>query len=318
MDKKTVKLGYFHATPGVTDRRRSPLHVHADIEISTELSGPDKPRLSICGDTRYPGAGDIESGGQIQDEVRRLLESPAATLNYPREKIEQLLDIWEKWHLNDMRPGCEHQRASWNPLEKIHLVTYKLRTDVLVKRHKLERDATARLEKGETVTHTPEDLALLRLPYEVTQGAEVVSPSLEHLYEVSKRETKLAGWVYPKEHPRGLLCKPCDVRLQVRDRVALRAAPRGRGEVPGGLLIMADIKTRLVKAGFVEEAGNYIKYVETDADPSYILITAWDGSAVDINDAVLVGFYDLTDTKIATLKFSHLALFLDALQEETG
>jgi hypothetical protein len=182
---------------------------------------------------------------------------------------------------------------------------------VLVKRHKLERDATARLEKGETVTHAPEDLALLRLPYEVTQGAEVVSPSLEHLYEVSKREEKLAGWVYPKEHPaRPDVQTVRSMRLQVRDRVALRAAPRGRGEVPGGLLIMADIKTRLVKAGFVEEAGNYIKYVETDADPSYILITAWDGSAVDINDAVLVGFYDLTDTKIATLKFSHLGCSL--------
>lgn len=28
-----------------------------------------------------------------------------------REKWLKLLDIWHRWHLNDMRAGCEHQRA---------------------------------------------------------------------------------------------------------------------------------------------------------------------------------------------------------------
>lgn len=73
---------------------------------------------------------------------------------------------------------------------------------------------------------------------------------------------------------------------------------------------------RLRSAGFVEEAGNFIKYVETDADPSYILVTAWDGSSVDLNAAILVGFYDMTDTKLATLAFPSIGAFLDVLQPE--
>ena len=29
-----------------------------------------------------------------------------------KAKLLQFLDIWDKWHLNDMQPGCEHQRAA--------------------------------------------------------------------------------------------------------------------------------------------------------------------------------------------------------------
>lgn len=25
--------------------------------------------------------------------------------------VDQFLAVWDRWHLNDMRPGCEHQRA---------------------------------------------------------------------------------------------------------------------------------------------------------------------------------------------------------------
>lgn len=34
---------------------------------------------------------------------------------------------------------------------------------------------------------------------------------LSGCYEVKTRETKAAGWVYPREHPRGLLGRPCEV-----------------------------------------------------------------------------------------------------------
>lgn len=73
---------------------------------------------------------------------------------------------------------------------------------------------------------------------------------------------------------------------------------------------------RLERHGFKPEDGNYIRYVETEADPSYVLITAWDGTNVALDEAVLVGFYDLTDTKIATLRFLNVAAFLDSLQED--
>lgn len=70
----------------------------ADIEIRL-VDG----RLSICG-TCYTGKElfkserNLISCGQCVDECSDLIP-------------EQLAEAWKRWHLNDMRAGCEHQRA---------------------------------------------------------------------------------------------------------------------------------------------------------------------------------------------------------------
>lgn len=209
--KKTVVLGTFAGTAEKIGRYHSPLHVKVEIQWGRDDLNPDKklPRLSICGETYRPGRRDCESGGQITDEVRRLLADPGARLNYPREQIARLLEVWERWHLNDMRSGCEHQRATWNPLEKIEVVTYYLTTDVYVQRRKIEATAVERLQRGETVTLASGDAALLALPATVVQDSTQPAPG--PAYEVERREEKAAGWVYPKESSRGLLCRPCEV-----------------------------------------------------------------------------------------------------------
>lgn len=60
-----------------------------------------EPALSITGDL---------------DELRRLTnEKPDPFMafhpGWDRDLCRQLVDVTERWHLNDMRPGCEHQRA---------------------------------------------------------------------------------------------------------------------------------------------------------------------------------------------------------------
>lgn len=69
------------------------------------------------------------------------------------DEVAKLREIWGRWHLNDTRAGCQHQRAAWDPAEVLEVTSY----------------------------------------------------------EVEKVERKAAGWVYPSEHPRGLLTKPCEV-----------------------------------------------------------------------------------------------------------
>mgnify|MGYP003419988187 CR=1 FL=1 len=55
-------------------------------------------RLSITGVVGPRKNGDAYgSCGQCVDDIRAL--NP------------ELADVWERWHLNDMRAGCEHQRA---------------------------------------------------------------------------------------------------------------------------------------------------------------------------------------------------------------
>ncbi len=55
--------------------------------------------------------GDIKNfcGGQIDSTLREGLEN--GDFNPAGAWVKTFLDIWDKWHLNNMRAGCEHQRA---------------------------------------------------------------------------------------------------------------------------------------------------------------------------------------------------------------
>lgn len=83
--------------------------------------------------------GHCESCGQI---VGTRLDGLAP--GWGAATVGRFYELWDRWHLNDLRAGCEHQRA--------------------------EGWGRERLEDG-----------------------------------------RWTGHVYPKEHPRGVLCKPCPV-----------------------------------------------------------------------------------------------------------
>jgi hypothetical protein len=72
----------------------------------------DGTRLSLVGDIKRPGASDIDGGGQIHDH---LAEIEDIDLSIPAADRDRLKIEWQRWHLNDMRAGCTHQRdARWN------------------------------------------------------------------------------------------------------------------------------------------------------------------------------------------------------------
>jgi hypothetical protein len=60
-------------------------------------------RLSITGET-------VDSGGQILDDVRNI-DRPAAGFTFAT--LQEVLTIWEQYHLNDMNALCDHQTVVW-------------------------------------------------------------------------------------------------------------------------------------------------------------------------------------------------------------
>jgi hypothetical protein len=109
-------------------------HLRVDIEYSDG-------RLSICGE-------GVDFGGQCVDEIGYAIDKD----HIEKERIPdalRLMQVWGRWHLNDMRPHCEHQKK-WDSKKPLEVKTYK------------------------------------------------------------GKETKNAMWVTQKEHPEGLLSKPCD------------------------------------------------------------------------------------------------------------
>jgi hypothetical protein len=116
MASKTVDLGYFTDGYGV-------VFATVDVEISrhdnpatTTAHLPIKAhsRLSISGQLRQVTNGRrVGNGiafGQIAMSLREM--TPCDRFGSPAEmapETARLLDIWELWHLNDMRAGCMHQ-----------------------------------------------------------------------------------------------------------------------------------------------------------------------------------------------------------------
>ena len=119
----------------------------------------------------------------------------------------KLHDVWVKYHLNDMRPCCEHQVAihKWEPNLPITLYKFKQTTETLTSSYNLKRAKEKELLENRAASITKEEQELLSRPYSYTSAF----PGPKKGYELDKMENKTAGWVRPEEHPDGLLGKPC-------------------------------------------------------------------------------------------------------------
>lgn len=83
-----------------TEQPRAGKREVSDLHLITE---PFRT-LSITGSSRA-------GGGQMQDTIRK--ELPAyRNLFLPEASIVRILDIWDRWHLNDMRAGTLEQSAA--------------------------------------------------------------------------------------------------------------------------------------------------------------------------------------------------------------
>lgn len=92
-----------------------PLDVVLDIRLKTTDKGLT---LAISGDVWEPHHKDIVMGGQINDELRTAIKEHRFKSNFSDDDINRILDAWDRYHLNDMRAGCEHQRAwKWNEIK---------------------------------------------------------------------------------------------------------------------------------------------------------------------------------------------------------
>lgn len=74
-----------------------------DLEPISEYS-----TLSICGEEKI--GREIISCGQILDDVKKEIDS-YKRLKIDRSVLLRIIEIWEEWHLNDLRAGTTKQQA---------------------------------------------------------------------------------------------------------------------------------------------------------------------------------------------------------------
>ena len=167
--------------------------------------------LSITGVEAPLSNGDCKgSCGQIYDTIRRYIIEYAP--GWDSEKLKKFLDIWENWHLNDMNPCCEHQKELGWGKEKIVKREYNRTTELYTLTRKIKEKALKSLKETGKAKITKEEQELLNLPWYFTwPNLDKIPEKYRHFYKIDKEEITISGHVYPSEHPKGVLGKPCPV-----------------------------------------------------------------------------------------------------------
>lgn len=91
----------------------------ARAKVQIDISYVDG-RLSIVGEARRSGVRDCSGvrdryrGGQMHATIASAAQAGEIWYlsGWDRQSVLILTALWDRWHLNDMRPGCEHQRAA--------------------------------------------------------------------------------------------------------------------------------------------------------------------------------------------------------------
>lgn len=190
-------------------------------------------KLSICGVEGPRKSGNCTgSCGQIDMGYK---ENPGMITPGPgwtRAKLDKFMEIWDKWHLNDMRSGCEHQRAENWGKKTLIIVHYDLSRETWEARRKIEAKVQQGIREQGKAEIAPHEQEILNLPLSLCYPGEDIyerDVSLANLrniinryYTEKKRENKLSTGIYehPEDskfnsdnefHPEGVLCKPCPV-----------------------------------------------------------------------------------------------------------
>lgn len=183
--------------------------------VFCKITISDGGNLSITGvvgpDRRGNCAG---SCGQIVDELKFITESTTGNELAPgwsEELLNEFIDIWDKWHLNDMILACEHQEELWDLGKEVEIVRLGYGRSYM---KACDRAVNGRMTNTEYQEFAKMSEQVNRLVIKL--GQKYVDAEVEALAEsghitIKQDGVKSVNWLSEKEHPEGLLCKPCPV-----------------------------------------------------------------------------------------------------------
>lgn len=177
------------------------------VEIEATLSIKDNGQVvfSASGQIWNAMRSDIYVGGQCIDSIYNDFKGQIQN----RKTYEEIMALWEKWHLNDMNAGCKHQRALKWGTKKISLTKLKLKwKDYAEEQSDLEKRIMKKVKETGRIELSANDKNLLNMPYFLTIPTEKLA-RYKAQYQVESTEEKTSGWVSEDEHPQGVLSKAC-------------------------------------------------------------------------------------------------------------
>lgn len=180
-------------------------------------------RLSICGVIGPKSNGDaFGSCGQCVDEIRA--GKPAEGWN--EEMVQKFCDIWDEWHLNDMRAYCPHMKElGWTEhlSDKVKVETWTLTREAADMKKKAENRALECLRNRKRFDPTEEEWIYANMPFSVKvydgEDEPYANSRYRGSYELKEKdvfglpniEYKTRGWISVEDHKLGFLGKPCPI-----------------------------------------------------------------------------------------------------------
>lgn len=181
-------------------------------------------KLSMCGVVAPLSNGNcLGSAGQCVDEIR----NGSPTDEWTAEMLNKLCDIWDRWHLNDMRPYCEHMRElGWaeHAQDKVKIEKWTLTKEACQKKDNAKKRAVECLKNGEPFYPTKEETAYANMDYSIdVYNDEDIFEKYGKLYKDayelkekdclghSNTEYKTRGWISYKDHKLGFIGRECPV-----------------------------------------------------------------------------------------------------------
>ena len=113
-----------------------------------------------------------------------------------------------------MHAECEHQaKLGWREIAKKEVVLYSfhMNTEATMKRIGIEKKVLSAAASGDPILLPPDERNLLNNKFSINTFSEELPKTIAPLYELYKTERKMLGSLYEKDHPEGILCKPCPV-----------------------------------------------------------------------------------------------------------
>ena len=214
--KKIVNIGSIDI-----DGLRAGIFCSVKIKNDTlHISGVIGPKYN--GDA-IGSCGQIDMDFQHRNQKGTDLITPdqiAFNSDWNSETWFDFLDLWKNWHLNDMKPSCEHQEAlGWSDQasEEVTFYNWSLNSETLSRQNDIKTKSDEALKKRGHVILNKIDQMILRLEYILTTNEPDLTGSNLFYYVpckgsyINHTETKTRGWLDIKENEKGLIGKPCPV-----------------------------------------------------------------------------------------------------------
>jgi hypothetical protein len=200
--KRTFNFGKVAAEYNSKIKRNK---ITLDIELQIKNN---KPVFTASGNVWNHMETNVLMGGQCIDDIYKEFRNDLTD----KKLFIQIMELWEKWHLNDMNAGCEHQRADKWGEEKLNIAHLKLNYTTSRMQSDIKSRAMKALEVNGKAEISALEQELLQLEYFREIPAELVElPLYKQYYQVEKIEETTSGWTSEDKHPKGVLSKACSI-----------------------------------------------------------------------------------------------------------